>query len=96
MRVPLFRRDWITVRKSGIERLKKCDAQGLCTGCLLPLGEDGHVRGLHPNTCYHAMNRAIRQGKTTEAEAVSSGLMRERAPAGRKPTNPVTIVFSGN
>lgn len=84
------------MRKSAIERLNRCDAEKLCTGCMQPLGDDKGVRGLHTHTCYSAAQKAIRAGKTTEKELVASGMMRERAPAGRKPSNPVTVAFSGN
>lgn len=96
MQVSFLRRSWIKVRKDAVERLAKCDREGLCTGCLEPLGGERNVRGLHAGTCYQAAQKAIRDGKTTEEDLVAKGFMRERLKPGRKPSNPVTVALSGN
>ncbi len=75
------------MNKAARQRLAKCEQEKLCTCCLEPLGGEEPIRGQHPR-CYKGTMRAIAAGTTTEAQRVSAGMMHERKPAGRKPSNP--------
>lgn len=87
MQVAITEVRWIEVNRSARQRLAKCEQEKLCTCCLLPLGSEEPIRGQHPR-CYKGTMRAIAAGTATEAERVAAGMMHEKRPAGRKPSNP--------
>jgi len=65
------------------EREPLVDA-GICLWCEKTTGKPIKSRGLH-DACYHALRRAILEGKTTEAEAIRSGRIKPASPStGRK------------
>ncbi len=78
------------MKRSVIQRIAKCEAEGLCMSCLKPIGESRVVRGCHER-CARATYRAIKDGKLTDEQRVAEGKWLETAQRGPKPTNPVTI-----
>ena len=76
MQIKFYETRLITVKREAVERLTKCEKEGLCCGCLQPLGEQLPRRGLCIG-CYHATRRAINSGKTTEGKQLSEGKMLE-------------------
>lgn len=87
MQVAINEVRWVEVDKKARQRLARCEAEKLCTCCLEPLGDEQPIRGQHPR-CYKGTMRAIAARTATEAERVAKGMMLERKPAGRKPSNP--------
>lgn len=59
-------------------------ADGLCLNCGLPIAGKKENRGCH-DKCYHRVRRRIAEGKLSEFEAVSLGLLAPKSPSGRKP-----------
>ena len=91
MRVAVYEKRWIQVRKAARERIDKARRLNLCVACMQPI-VDGErvVRGCH-NRCYFATYRQIKAGKYTDAERVRDGKLLESAEPGRKPSNPVSL-----
>lgn len=90
MQFRVFESRFITVKRAAVERVTKCEKEGLCCGCLRPVDPLAARRGLCGG-CYHATRRAINSGKTTEQKQMADGRMLESKPSGRKPSNPVSV-----
>lgn len=90
MQIRVFESRFITVKRAAVERVTKCEKEGLCCGCMKPVDPLITRRGLCVG-CYHATRRAINSGKTTEEKQMASGLMLEAKPSGRKPSNPISV-----
>ena len=84
----------IRMGKDVAKRVEAATEAGACLGC----DKSGRklVRGLC-NPCYQASRRAIRQGKTTQAEEVKAGRMLSgsETPLGRPARNPITRAIEG-
>lgn len=86
MRVQVFSIGYVEMKRSAVQRVAKCQAEGLCCSCLEPLipGERV-VRGCHVR-CAKATYRAIEAGKLSDKEQVESGEWLPAGTGGRKPT----------
>lgn len=93
MQLRVFQLGFVTVKRAAVERLAKCEREGLCCGCMEPLEGEVARRGLCI-ACYHATRRAINAGKTTESKQLAEGKMLEAKPSGRKPSNPISVDFA--
>lgn len=78
------------MKRSVVQRIAKCEKEGLCMACMGPLGDGRVVRGCHEK-CSRATYRAIERGDFTDEDRVSQGKWLEAAQRGPKPSNPVTI-----
>jgi hypothetical protein len=79
---------WIEMKKSALQRIARCQREGLCLACLEPLA--GTVlRGCHER-CAKATYRAIAKGLLTDEGQVACGEWAEPR-SGREPSNPVSI-----
>lgn len=81
---------WIQMKKIAIQRLARCEKEGLCLACLKPIGSSRVVRGCHEK-CARATYRAIGIGAFTDEERVANGKWLAKAKTGPKPSNPVSI-----
>lgn len=90
MRVLVFEKRWIEVRKAARDRILRCQSERLCVACLEPIGSEEPIRGCHIR-CYHATYRAIKRGKFTDLQRVQDGKLLEAKERGRKPSNPVSL-----
>jgi hypothetical protein len=94
MRLEVFERKFVTVKREAIKRIDRCRQEGLCRACLEPvLPGEKTIRDIHLR-CYHATFRAVRAGKTTWADRLAEGKIGEVGPVGRKPTNAVSAEFA--
>lgn len=89
MRVRTTILSWVEMKRRPLQRLAKCDREGLCPACLESLGDCRPIRGCHPK-CAKATYRAIAAGTMTDEGQVACGEWKPR-DGGRKPSNPVTI-----
>lgn len=86
MRVQVFSIGFVEMKRSAVQRVAKCQAEGLCCSCLEPLipGERV-VRGCHVR-CAKATYRAIEAGRLTDNGQVEAGEWLSPESGGRKPT----------
>lgn len=90
MRVRTIIFGWVEMNKKAVQRLAKCEKEGLCPACLQPItAGETLVRGCH-SKCAKATYRAIAAGELTDEGQVACGEWLPRA-GGRKPSNPVSI-----
>lgn len=86
MRVQVFSIGFVEMKRSAVQRVAKCQAEGLCCSCLEPLVADAKVvRGCHER-CAKATYRAIESGRLTDNGQVESGEWLPAESGGRKPT----------
>jgi hypothetical protein len=90
MRVRTIIFGWVEMNKQAMQRLAKCEREGLCPACLQKI-EEGEVlvRGCH-SKCAKATYRAIAEGKLTDEGQVACGEWKPRS-GGRRPSNPVSV-----
>lgn len=94
MQVFIYEKRLVSVRRAAKERIERCAKEGRCVACLEKTHPNERtIRGMHMR-CYFATGRAIKSGRTTEAERIQEGKMLEAQPGGRKPVNPVTLDVS--
>jgi hypothetical protein len=89
MRALIHSLRYVNVKKSAMDRIAKCERDGLCLACLEKL--DGRVIRACHERCVKATKRAIERGDFTEDERVRDGKLGESSPGGRPASNPVTI-----
>jgi hypothetical protein len=81
----------VEVNRAAKTRRTKCEAEGLCLACLLPLSDGSRtIRGVHER-CNQTTLRLIARGETTEEQRIAEGKWLEKNPGGRKPSSPVTL-----
>lgn len=74
------------MKRSAVQRVAKCQAEGLCCSCLEPfIPGEKIVRGTHVR-CAKATYRAIEAGRLTDEGQVQAGEWLPAEPGGRKPT----------
>lgn len=86
MRIQTFIQGFVDMKKSAVQRVAKCQREGLCCSCEQPLipGEKV-VRGCHLR-CAKATYRAIESGRLTDDGQVSAGEWLPASPGGRPPS----------
>ncbi len=85
----------VEITPEGQARLDRCEAEGLCCGCLQRITEHDTVRrGMH-KACHQATMTGIRRGIITEEGRMAEGKMLPADRGGRKPTNPVAKELAG-
>jgi hypothetical protein len=96
MRVQVLVRGFVEMNKEAMQRVARCEREGLCCSCLEPLDERTElakeaeeevrsIRGCHPR-CAHATYRGIRAGKLTDEGQVASGEWLPAESGGRPAT----------
>jgi len=84
MRIEVLIKGFVEMKKSALQRVARCQSEGLCLSCLESLGDCRPIRGCHPR-CAHATYRAIRAGMLTDEDQVASGEWLPALPGGRPP-----------
>ena len=78
------------MKRAAINRINKCEKEGLCLACLKPLDGTRVVRGCHER-CARATYRAIERGEIDPDKWVADGKWLALGQRGPKPSNPVTV-----
>lgn len=78
------------MNKAALQRVSKCQREGLCLSCMQPLvAGERVIRGCHMR-CAKATYRGIAAGKLTDEGQVEAGEWLPAEKGGRKPSIPVT------
>ncbi|AMV31273.1 hypothetical protein VN12_04085 [Pirellula sp. SH-Sr6A] len=86
MRIQTFVMGFVDMKRAAIQRVAKCQAEGLCLSCLEPLDPGKTVvRGCHMR-CAKATYRMIADGRLTDEQQVQAGEWLPASKGGRKPT----------
>ena len=86
MRIQTLIQGFVDMKKSAMQRVAKCQREGLCCSCEQPLVSDEKiVRGCHVR-CAKATYRAIDAGLLTDAGQVAAGEWLPASSGGRPPS----------